>query len=146
MRFRRVKKHKNKHNKENTSMDLQQIDELEKKFEQQEEQTNEQESHLKQEISIKEIKTPKKRGRKKYVLDEDKKKSFNIAFSPSVIKELDEFLLEFGSFKETRSTFIEEALIRHLKHRKNTQEQKLLKQLERLQNKEKGNNENNELE
>ncbi|GAA8002314.1 hypothetical protein HpMS63_07480 [Helicobacter pylori] len=146
MRFRRVKKHKNKHNKEHTSMDLQQIDELEKKFEQQEEQTNEQESHLKQEISIKEIKTPKKRGRKKYVLDEDKKKSFNIAFSPSVIKELDEFLLEFGSFKETRSTFIEEALIRHLKHRKNTQEQKLLKQLERLQNKEKGNNENNELE
>ncbi|MFP6155512.1 hypothetical protein KVM57_07230 [Helicobacter pylori] len=127
-------------------MDLQQIDELEKKFEQQEEQTNEQESHLKQEISIKEIKTPKKRGRKKSVLDEDKKKSFNIAFSPCVIKELDEFLLEFGSFKETRSTFIEEALIRHLKHRKNTQEQKLLKQLERLQNKEKGNNENNELE
>ncbi|WP_101021663.1 hypothetical protein [Helicobacter pylori] len=127
-------------------MDLQQIDELEKKFEQQEEQTNEQESHLKQEISIKEIKTPKKRGRKKSVLDEDRKKSFNIAFSPSVIKELDEFLLEFGSFKETRSTFIEEALIRHLKHRKNTQEQKLLKQLERLQNKEKGNNENNELE
>ncbi|MFT2616348.1 hypothetical protein ACMWQL_03880 [Helicobacter pylori] len=127
-------------------MDLQQIDELEKKFEQQEEQTNEQESHLKQEISIKEIKIPKKRGRKKYVLDEDKKKSFNIAFSPCVIKELDEFLLEFGSFKETRSTFIEGALIRHLKHRKNTQEQKLLKQLERLQNKEKGNNENNELE
>ncbi len=138
MRFRRVKKH--------TSMDLQQIDELEKKFEQQEEQTNEQESHLKQEISIKEIKTPKKRGRKKSLLDEDKKKSFNIAFSPCVIKELDEFLLEFGSFKETRSTFIEEALIRHLKHRKNTQEQKLLKQLERLQNKEKGNNENNKLE
>ncbi|MDU9757904.1 hypothetical protein E5E70_01925 [Helicobacter pylori] len=127
-------------------MDLQQIDELEKKFEQQEEQTNEQESHLKQEISIKEIKTPKKRGRKKSVLDEDRKKSFNIAFSPSVIKELDEFLLEFGSFKETRSTFIEEALIRHLKHRKNTQEQKLLKQLERLQNKEKDTNENNELE
>lgn len=144
MRFKRVKKHKNKY-KEHTNMDLQQIDELEKKFEQ-EEQTNEQESHLKQEISIKEIKTPKKRGRKKYVLDEDKKKSFNIAFSPCVIKELDEFLLEFGSFKETRSTFIEEALIRHLKHRKNTQEQKLLKQLERLQNKEKGNNENNELE
>ncbi|EPZ93140.1 hypothetical protein BTM312_08840 [Helicobacter pylori] len=127
-------------------MDLQQIDELEKKFEQQEEQTNEQESHLKQEINIKEIKIPKKRGRKKSLLDEDKKKSFNIAFSPCVIKELDEFLLEFGSFKETRSTFIEEALIRHLKHRKNTQEQKLLKQLERLQNKEKGNNENNELE
>ncbi len=146
MRFRRVKKHKNEHNKEHTSMDLQQIDELEKKFEQQEEQTNEQESHLKQEISIKEIKIPKKRGRKKSLLDEDKKKSFNIAFSPCVIKELDEFLLEFGSFKETRSTFIEEALIRHLKHRKNTQEQKLLKQLERLQNKEKGNNENNELE
>ncbi|GAA9114904.1 hypothetical protein HpHA62_06320 [Helicobacter pylori] len=119
-------------------MDLQQIDELEKKFEQQEEQTNEQE------ISIKEIKTPKKRGRKKYVLDEDKKKSFNIAFSPCVIKELDEFLLEFGSFKETRSTFIEEALIKHLKYRKNTQEQKLLKQLEKLQKN--GNNENNELE
>ncbi|GAA9363174.1 hypothetical protein HpHA254_12410 [Helicobacter pylori] len=143
MRFKRVKKHKNKY-KENTNMDLQQIDELEKKFEQQEEQTNEQESHLKQEISIKEIKTPKKRGRKKYVLDEDKKKSFNIAFSPSVIKELDEFLLEFGSFKETRSTFIEEALIRHLKYRKNTQEQKLLKQLKKLQKN--GNNENNELE
>ncbi|MFP6184143.1 hypothetical protein ACLGBW_04810 [Helicobacter pylori] len=125
-------------------MDLQQIDELEKKFEEQEEQA--QDTPLKQEISIKEIKTPKKRGRKKSVLDEDKKKSFNIAFSPCVIKELDEFLLEFGSFKETRSTFIEEALIRHLKHRKNTQEQKLLKQLERLQNKEKGNNENNELE
>ncbi len=137
MRFKRVKKHKNKY-KEHTNMDLQQIDELEKKFEQQEEQTNEQE------ISIKEIKTPKKGGRKKYVLDEDKKKSFNIAFSPSVIKELDEFLLEFGSFKETRSTFIEEALIRHLKYRKNTQEQKLLKQLEKLQKK--GNNENNELE
>ncbi|GAA7363795.1 hypothetical protein MM0342_00580 [Helicobacter pylori] len=145
MRFKRVKKYKNKY-KEHTNMDLQQIDELEKKFEQQEEQTNEQESHLKQEISIKEIKTPKKRGRKKSVLDEDRKKSFNIAFSPSVIKELDEFLLEFGSFKETRSTFIEEALIRHLKHRKNTQEQKLLKQLERLQNKEKDTNENNELE
>ncbi|MGL2342718.1 hypothetical protein ACOWK9_00675 [Helicobacter pylori] len=125
-------------------MDLQQIDDLEKKFEQQEEQTNEQESHLKQEISIKEIKTPKKMGRKKSVLDEDKKKSFNIAFSPSVIKELDEFLLEFGSFKETRSTFIEEALIRHLKYRKNTQEQKLLKQLEKLQKKD--TNENNELE
>ncbi|WP_121018898.1 hypothetical protein [Helicobacter pylori] len=125
-------------------MDLQQIDELEKKFEQQEEQA--QDTPLKQEPSIKEIKTPKKRGRKKYVLDEDKKKSFNIAFSPCVIKELDEFLLEFGSFKETRSTFIEEALIRHLKHRKNTQEQKLLKQLERLQNKEKDTNENNELE
>lgn len=146
MHFKRVKSKSYKHHKEHTNMDLQQIDELEKKFEQQEEQTNEQESHLKQEISIKEIKTPKKRGRKKSVLDEDKKKSFNIAFSPSVIKELDEFLLEFGSFKETRSTFIEEALIRHLKHRKNTQEQKLLKQLERLQNKEKGTNENNELE
>ncbi len=143
MRFKRVKKHKNKY-KEHTNMDLQQIDELEKKFEQQEEQA--QDTPLKQEPSIKEIKTPKKRGRKKSVLDEDRKKSFNIAFSPSVIKELDEFLLEFGSFKETRSTFIEEALIRHLKHRKNTQEQKLLKQLERLQNKEKGNNENNELE
>ncbi len=143
MRFKRVKKYKNKY-KEHTNMDLQQIDELEKKFEQQEEQTNEQESHLKQEISIKEIKTPKKRGRKKSVLDEDKKKSFNIAFSPSVIKKLDEFLLEFGSFKETRSTFIEEALIRHLKYRKNTQEQKLLKQLEKLQKKD--TNENNELE
>ncbi len=116
MRFKRVKK--TQKYKEHTNMDLQQIDELEKKFEQQEEQTNEQESHLKQEISIKEIKTPKKRGRKKSVLDEDKKKSFNIAFSPCVIKELDEFLLEFGSFKETRSTFIEEALIRHLKYRK----------------------------
>ncbi len=137
MRFKRVKKYKNKY-KEHTNMDLQQIDELEKKFEQQEEQTNEQE------ISIKEIKTPKKRGRKKSLLDEDKKKSFNIAFSPCVIKELDEFLLEFGSFKETRSTFIEEALIRHLKYRKNTQEQKLLKQLEKLQKN--GNNENNELE
>ncbi len=144
MRFRRVKKYKNKHNKEHTSMDLQQIDELEKKFEEQEEQA--QDTPLKQEPSTKEVKIPKKRGRKKSLLDEDKKKSFNIAFSPSVIKELDEFLLEFGSFKETRSTFIEEALIRHLKHRKNTQEQKLLKQLERLQNKEKGNNENNELE
>ncbi len=144
MRFRRVKKRKNKHNKEHTSMDLQQIDELEKKFEEQEEQA--QDTPLKQEPSTKEVKIPKKRGRKKSLLDEDKKKSFNIAFSPSVIKELDEFLLEFGSFKETRSTFIEEALIRHLKHRKNTQEQKLLKQLERLQNKEKGNNENNELE
>ncbi|MFP6261272.1 hypothetical protein ACLGDC_02275 [Helicobacter pylori] len=125
-------------------MDLQQIDELEKKFEEQEEQA--QDTPLKQEPSTKEVKIPKKRGRKKSLLDEDKKKSFNIAFSPYVIKELDEFLLEFGSFKETRSTFIEEALIRHLKHRKNTQEQKLLKQLERLQNKEKGNNENNELE
>ncbi|NGP15964.1 hypothetical protein G3140_07885, partial [Helicobacter pylori] len=123
-------------------MDLQQIDELEKKFEEQEEQA--QDTPLKQEPSTKEVKIPKKRGRKKSLLDEDKKKSFNIAFSPCVIKELDEFLLEFGSFKETRSTFIEEALIRHLKHRKNTQEQKLLKQLERLQNKEKGNNENNE--
>ncbi|GAA8860108.1 hypothetical protein DUHN8_10710 [Helicobacter pylori] len=123
-------------------MDLQQIDELEKKFEEQEEQA--QDTPLKQEPSTKEVKIPKKRGRKKYVLDEDKKKSFNIAFSPSVIKELDEFLLEFGSFKETRSTFIEEALIRHLKHRKNTQEQKLLKQLERLQKKD--TNENNELE
>ncbi|MBH0292441.1 hypothetical protein [Helicobacter pylori] len=125
-------------------MDLQQIDELEKKFEEQEEQA--QDTPLKQESSTKEVKIPKKRGRKKSLLDEDKKKSFNIAFSPCVIKELDEFLLEFGSFKETRSAFIEEALIRHLKHRKNTQEQKLLKQLERLQNKEKGNNENNELE
>ncbi|MGL2627141.1 hypothetical protein BFR58_07700 [Helicobacter pylori] len=125
-------------------MDLQQIDELEKKFEEQEEQA--QDTPLKQEPSTKEVKIPKKRGRKKSILDEDKKKSFNISFSPSIIKELDEFLLEFGSFKETRSTFIEEALIRHLKHRKNTQEQKLLKQLERLQNKEKGNNENNELE
>lgn len=144
MRFRRVKKHENKHNKEHTSMDLQQIDELEKKFEEQEEQA--QDTPLKQEPSTKEVKIPKKRGRKKSLLDEDKKKSFNIAFSPCVIKELDEFLLEFGSFKETRSTFIEEALIRHLKHRKNTQEQKLLKQLERLQNKEKGNNESNELE
>lgn len=143
MRFKRVKKHKNKY-KEHTNMDLQQIDELEKKFEEQEEQA--QDTPLKQEPSTKEVKIPKKRGRKKNLLDEDKKKSFNIAFSPSVIKELDEFLLEFGSFKETRSTFIEEALIRHLKHRKNTQEQKLLKQLERLQNKEKGNNENNELE
>ncbi len=143
MRFKRVKKHKNKY-KEHTSMDLQQIDELEKKFEEQEEQA--QDTPLKQEPSTKEVKIPKKRGRKKSLLDEDKKKSFNIAFSPCVIKELDEFLLEFGSFKETRSTFIEEALIRHLKHRKNTQEQKLLKQLERLQNKEKGYNENNELE
>ncbi|WQW97877.1 hypothetical protein FE357_07305 [Helicobacter pylori] len=125
-------------------MDLQQIAELEKKFEEQEEQA--QDTPLKQEPSTKEVKIPKKRGRKKSLLDKDKKKSFNIAFSPCVIKELDEFLLEFGSFKETRSTFIEEALIRHLKHRKNTQEQKLLKQLERLQNKEKGNNENNELE
>ncbi|WP_120938246.1 hypothetical protein [Helicobacter pylori] len=125
-------------------MDLQQIDELEKKFEEQEEQAKD--TPLKQEPSTKEVKISKKRGRKKSLLDEDKKKSFNIAFSPCVIKELDEFLLEFGSFKETRSTFIEEALIRHLKHRKNTQEQKLLKQLERLQNKEKGNNENNELE
>ncbi|GAA8091870.1 hypothetical protein Kazakh3176_14080 [Helicobacter pylori] len=125
-------------------MDLQQIDELEKKFEEQEEQA--QDTPLKQEPSTKEVKIPKKRGRKKSLLDEDKKKSFNIAFSPCVIKELDEFLLEFGSFKETRSTFIEEALIRHLKHRKNTQEQKLLKQLERLQNKEKGYDENNKLE
>ncbi len=136
MRFKRVKKHKNKY-KEHTNMDLQQIDELEKKFKEQEEQA--QDTPLKQEPSTKEVKIPKKKGRKKSLLDEDKKKSFNIAFSPCVIKELDEFLLEFGSFKETRSTFIEEALIRHLKHRKNTQEQKLLKQLERLQNKEKGN-------
>ncbi len=120
-------------------MDLQQIDELEKKFEEQA-----QDTPLKQEPSTKEVKIPKKRGRKKSLLDEDKKKSFNIAFSPCVIKELDEFLLEFGSFKETRSTFIEEALIRHLKYRKNTQEQKLLKQLEKLQKN--GNNENNELE
>lgn len=141
MRFRRVKKHKNKY-KEHTNMDLQQIDELEKKFEEQEEQA--QDTPLKQEPSTKEVKIPKKRGRKKSLLDEDKKKSFNIAFSPCVIKELDEFLLEFGSFKETRSTFIEEALIRHLKHRKNTQEQKLLKQLEKLQKKD--TNENNELE
>ncbi|GAA7683864.1 hypothetical protein COL0001_08830 [Helicobacter pylori] len=130
-------------------MDLQQIDDLEKKLEEslnKEEQVSELENHLEQEPSTKEVKNPKKRGRKKSILDEDKKKSFNISFSPSIIKELDEFLLEFGSFKETRSTFIEEALIRHLKHRKNTQEQKLLKQIEKLQNKERDNNENNELE
>ncbi len=142
MHFRRVKKHK--YNKEHTNMDLQQIDDLEKKLEEslnKEEQVSELENHLEQEPSTKEVKTPKKRGRKKSILDEDKKKSFNISFSPSIIKELDEFLLEFGSFKETRSTFIEEALIRHLKHRKNTQEQKLLKQIEKLQNKERDNNE-----
>ncbi|WQZ62497.1 hypothetical protein KVM88_05035 [Helicobacter pylori] len=74
MRFRRVKKHKNKHNKEHRSMDLQQIDELEKKFEEQEEQA--QDTPLKQEPSTKEVKIPKKRGRKKSLLDEDKKKSF----------------------------------------------------------------------
>ncbi|AFI04894.1 hypothetical protein HCW_08185 [Helicobacter cetorum MIT 00-7128] len=118
MRFRRVKKHKNKYNKEHTSMDLQQIDDLEKKLEERQKAEQEKDTPLEQEPNIKEVKTPKKRGRKKSLLDEDKKKSFNIAFSPFVIKELDEFLLEFGSFKETRSTFIEEALIRHLKHRK----------------------------
>lgn len=63
---------------------------------------------------------------------DDDKKNYTLYLSKSVINELDNYLKEFGSFGENKSSFIQEAILERLQTKKQNMKKVLLEKLERL--------------
>ncbi|AFI06570.1 hypothetical protein [Helicobacter cetorum] len=63
---------------------------------------------------------------------EDKKKAYTLWISEQVMNDLEEHLKEFGAFKESKSMFIQNAIVFYLEHKKKEMKQMLLDKASRL--------------
>ncbi|WP_163535424.1 hypothetical protein [Helicobacter suis] len=61
------------------------------------------------------------------------KKYYTLFLSQATMSELEQYLKEFGHFKENKSTFIQEALEEHLKRKREHIKQDLSEKLKKLQ-------------
>ncbi|AFI04116.1 hypothetical protein [Helicobacter cetorum] len=94
-----------KHLKENNAKDLH---ELEQKFD---EQYNSTDKNTKQ---------------------KDEKKNFTISLSVKTMRDLEDYLKEFGIFNENKSSFVQEAIEEHLRRKKSTLKERLSELIKKL--------------
>ncbi|WP_104713987.1 hypothetical protein [Helicobacter cetorum] len=94
-----------KHLKENNAKDLHK---LEQKFD---EQYNSTDKNTKQ---------------------KDEKKNFTISLSVKTMRDLEDYLKEFGIFNENKSSFVQEAIEEHLRRKKSTLKERLSELIKKL--------------
>ncbi|MDO7253923.1 hypothetical protein [Helicobacter cappadocius] len=67
--------------------------------------------------------------------EKEEKKNYTVSLSKKVISELEEFLEDFGEFGETKSSFIQNAIIESIEKRKFLMKEKLLNKIKKLESK-----------
>ncbi|WP_104629286.1 hypothetical protein [Helicobacter bizzozeronii] len=65
--------------------------------------------------------------------DKETKKYYTLFLSQATMSKLEQYLQEFGRFKENKSTFIQEALEEHLKRKREQIKQELSAKLGKLE-------------
>lgn len=63
----------------------------------------------------------------------EEKKNYTLSLSKKTIFELEEFLEDFGEFGETKSSFIQNAIIESIQKRKLLMKEKLLNKIKKLE-------------
>lgn len=105
---------------------LKMIDELSTRFE--------QKLHDKpSEISSGDILPNKRNNIVKNEVKKEEKKNYTISLNKRIIFELEEFLQDFGEFGETKSSFIQNAIMESIQKRKLLMKEKLLNKIKKLE-------------
>lgn len=105
---------------------LKMIDELSARFE--------QKLHDKpSEISSGDILPNKRNNIVKNEVEKEEKKNYTISLNKRIIFELEEFLQDFGEFGETKSSFIQNAIMESIQKRKLLMKEKLLNKIKKLE-------------
>ncbi len=63
---------------------------------------------------------------------EDKKKAHTLYISEKVMNSVEEYLNEFGAFRENKSVFVQDAIVFYLEHKKKEMKQMLLDKASKL--------------
>lgn len=63
----------------------------------------------------------------------NQKRNYTLYLSTNTINELEEFLKDFGEFKETKSSFIENAIEESIRNKKEAMKTKLLDKIRKLE-------------
>ncbi|MBM2660201.1 hypothetical protein JQ494_02095 [Helicobacter pylori] len=63
---------------------------------------------------------------------EDRKKAHTLYISEKVMNSVEEYLNEFGAFRENKSVFIQDAIVFYLEHKKKEMKQMLLDKASKL--------------
>ncbi|GAA7130024.1 hypothetical protein Kyoto67A_00370 [Helicobacter pylori] len=63
---------------------------------------------------------------------EDRKKAHTLHISEKVMNSVEEYLNEFGAFRENKSVFVQDAVVFYLEHKKKEMKQMLLDKASKL--------------
>ncbi|BAJ59375.1 hypothetical protein JP0135_04890 [Helicobacter pylori] len=63
---------------------------------------------------------------------EDRKKAHTLYISEKVMNSVEEYLNEFGAFRENKSVFVQDAVVFYLEHKKKEMKQMLLDKASKL--------------
>ncbi|OOC28504.1 hypothetical protein [Helicobacter pylori] len=63
---------------------------------------------------------------------EDRKKAYTLYISEKVMNSVEEYLNEFGAFRENKSVFVQDAIVFYLEHKKKEMKQMLLDKASKL--------------
>ncbi|UOS34637.1 hypothetical protein MPG16_02565 [Helicobacter pylori] len=63
---------------------------------------------------------------------EDRKKAHTLYISEKVMNSVEEYLNEFGAFRENKSVFVQDAIVFYLEHKKKKMKQMLLDKASKL--------------
>ncbi|MGL2580093.1 hypothetical protein ACQJ48_06145 [Helicobacter pylori] len=63
---------------------------------------------------------------------EDRKKAHTLYISEEVMNSVEEYLNEFGAFRENKSVFVQDAIVFYLEHKKKEMKQMLLDKASKL--------------
>ncbi|GAA8023006.1 hypothetical protein JP0558_07030 [Helicobacter pylori] len=63
---------------------------------------------------------------------EDRKKTHTLYISEKVMDSVEEYLNEFGAFRENKSVFVQDAIVFYLEHKKKEMKQMLLDKASKL--------------
>ncbi|WQT04075.1 hypothetical protein E5D85_04875 [Helicobacter pylori] len=63
---------------------------------------------------------------------EDRKKAHTLYISEKVMNSVEEYLNEFGAFRENKSVFVQDAIVFYLEHKKKEMKQMLLDKASKL--------------
>ncbi len=63
---------------------------------------------------------------------EDRKKAHTLYISEKVMNNVEEYLNEFGAFRENKSVFVQDAIVFYLEHKKKEMKQMLLDKASKL--------------
>ncbi|MCQ2925097.1 hypothetical protein JT257_06645 [Helicobacter pylori] len=63
---------------------------------------------------------------------EDRKKAHTLYISEKVMHSVEEYLNEFGAFRENKSVFVQDAIVFYLEHKKKEMKQMLLDKASKL--------------
>lgn len=79
------------------------------------------------------IKPPEASQNRQDGTEKEEKKNYTLSLSKKAIFELEEFLEDFGEFGETKSSFIQNAIMESIQKRKLLMKEKLLNKIKKLE-------------